>query len=167
MTRTLLTDFGPGMGFAWIICLFLGLAAILPSGCAEIEVKPPSREVQTFFVSGQEADFLGALCLSSKGLDLSAYSHLAGVRYPPTTKVEVLYGRPSRPFQSFAVLECESNSHFQSPEVMAGFRKKAREIGADAIIMCRPGSGRVLPGMPPSAKMQAVAIKYKLTENQL
>jgi hypothetical protein len=167
MTRTLSTNFGPGMGYACLISLFLGLAAMLSSGCADIEVKSPPRDVQTFFVSGQEADFLGALCLSTKGLDLSAYSHLAGVRYPPTTKVDVLYGPPSRPFQSFAVLECESNFHSQPAEVTAGFQEKAREIGADAIILCRPGLDRGLPGMPLSAKMQAVAIKYKLTGNHL
>jgi hypothetical protein len=41
--------------------------------------------------------------------------------------------------------------------------RKAGEIGADALIMCRPGGDQGLPGLPPSAQTQAVAIKYKLT----
>ena len=46
---------------------------------------------------------------------------------------------------------------------MEGLKNKAREIGADAIIICQPGVNQGLPGLPPSTKLQAVAIKYKLT----
>ena len=96
-------------------------------------------------------------------MDLSAYSHLAGVKYPPTLKVDILSQAPSRPYKSFAVLEYEPSSNSAPEAQMADLKKKAREIGADALIICRPGEKPELSGLPPSTKMQAVAIKYKLT----
>jgi hypothetical protein len=146
-----------------IVFLVLVTAALVVSGCAEFDMKSPSQEVKTFFVAGHEADFLGALCGSSGYIDLSAYSHLAGVKYPPTLKVDVLSQPPPRPYKSFAVLEYESAAKSTSEALMEGLKNKAREIGADAIIICKPGVHQGLPGLPPSTKMQAVAIKYKLT----
>jgi hypothetical protein len=138
-------------------------AALVVSGCAEMNVKSPSPEVKTFFVSGREADFLSTLCSSSAHVDLSAYSHLAGVKYPPTLKVDILTQPPSRPYKPFAVLEYEPPSSSAPEAQMEGLKNKAREIGADALIICRPGENSGLSGLPPSTKMQAVAIKYKLT----
>ncbi|MFZ5447212.1 MAG: hypothetical protein ACOZFS_01045 [Thermodesulfobacteriota bacterium] len=138
-------------------------AILMGSGCAEFNLKSPSSEVKTFFVAGREADFLGILCSTSGSVDLSAYSHLAGVKYPPTLKVDVLNRPPSRPYHSFAVLEYESSSNSNSESLLEGLKKKAREIGADAIIICQPGESQGLPGLPHSTKRQAVAIKYKLT----
>ncbi len=138
-------------------------AALVVLGCAEMNLKSPSSEVKTFFVAGQEADFLGTLCASSGHVDLSAYSHLAGVKYPPTLQVDILSQAPSRPYKPFAVLEYEPSSNSASEAQMEGLKSKAREIGADALIICRPGEQPALPGLPPSTKMQAVAIKYKLT----
>jgi len=136
-------------------------AVLVVAGCAEFNLKSASPEVKTFFVAGQKADFLGTRCDTSGYVDLSAYSHLAGVKYPPTPRVEVLNQPPSRPYKSFAVLEYEPASH--SATLIEGLKDKAREIGADAIILCEPGENQGLPGLPPSSKMQAVAIKYKLT----
>jgi hypothetical protein len=138
-------------------------AVLVVAGCAEFNLKSASPEVKTFFVAGQEADFLGTQCDASGHVDLSAYSHLAGVKYPPTPRVEVLNQPPSRPYKSFAVLEYEPAPNSRSATLMEGLKGKAREIGADAIILCEPGKSQGLPGLPPSTKMQAVAIKYKLT----
>ncbi|MGA9754522.1 MAG: hypothetical protein WBV23_05200 [Desulfobaccales bacterium] len=112
-------------------------------------------------MAGHEADMLGALCLSPGSADLSAYAHLAGVQYPPTLKVDVLKQPPAVPYKSFAVLECASGANATPDAVMAGLQSKAREIGADAIIICQPGLNPGLPGLAPSANTQAVAIKYK------
>jgi uncharacterized membrane protein len=87
---------------------------------------------------------------------------LAGVKYPPTYKVDVLNQPPSKPYKSFAVLEYEP-SVTASGGSLEGLKGKAREIGADAIIICQPGQSPGLPGLSASSKMQAVAIKYKLT----
>jgi hypothetical protein len=128
-----------------------------------MNLKSPSAEVRTFFVAGQEADFLSTSCASTGHVDLSAYSHLAGVKYLPTLKVDILNQPPSRPYKPFAVLEYEPSSNSVPDAQMEGLKNKAREIGADALIICRPGESQGLPGLPPSTKMQAVAIKYKLT----
>lgn len=156
-------NFMSGIVYALTLFLFLGTAAMGVSGCAEINLKSPSQEVKAFFVAGNEANFQALQCPASGSMDLSAYSHLMGVRYPPTPKVDVLSGPPSRPYKSFAVLECEPSSHSKPEEMMEGLKSKAREIGADAIILCHAGTDQGLPGMPPTSKMQAVAIRYKLT----
>jgi hypothetical protein len=138
-------------------------AALMVLGCAETNLKSPSPEVKTFFVAGQEADYLSTASASSGHNDLSAYAHLAGVKYPPTLTVDILSQPPSRPYKSFAVLEYEPSSNSAPGAQMADLQKKAREIGADALIIYRPGEPPALPGLSPSTKMQAVAIKYKLT----
>jgi hypothetical protein len=151
-----------GIAYAVTSFLFLGSAVLGFSGCAEINVKSPSQEVKAFFVAGNEANYQALLCKSSGNVDLSAYSHLIGVKYPPTLKVEVLTKPPSRPYKSFAVLECEPAPHGKSEEVWEGLKNKAREIGADAIILCQAGPDQGLPGIPPTSKTQAVAIRYLL-----
>ena len=154
------------------IFLFLALAVIGFSGCAnvnqqgqsqEVSVKSQSQEVNAFFVAGNEAHYRGLLCNSSGNADLSAYSQQIGVRYPRTFKVDVLKTPPSRPYKSFAMLECKPGPHSKSEELLEGLKNKAREIGADAIILCQAGPDQKLPGIPPPAKMQAVAIKYRVT----
>lgn len=147
---------------ALVIFLFLAAAVIGVSGCAGINTRSPSQEVKAFFVAGNEAKYLALQCPSSGYADLSAYTHLMGIKYPRTFHVDVLRQPPSRPYQSFAVLECETAPSAQSEEVMAGLKDKAMEIGADAIILCQ-GPDQGLPGMPPTSKMQAVAIRYILT----
>ena len=145
------------------IFLLLGSAAMGVSGCAEINRKSPSQEVKAFFGAGKEAHYLALQCPTSGSVDLSAYSHLMEIKYPPTLQVDVLRKAPSRPYKSFAVLECEPAPDARSEEVVEGLKGKAREIGADAIILCQGGPDQGLPGLPPTAKMQAVAIKYVLT----
>lgn len=145
-----------------VIVLVLVAVGLMVTGCTAVNLKSPSAEVKTFFVAGHEADFLGTQCDRAGYVDLSAYSHLAGVKYPPTYKVEVLNQPPSKPYKSFAVLEYEPSAT-ASGGSLEGLTGKAREIGADAIIICEPGQNQGLPGLPASSKMQAVAIKYKLT----
>ena len=114
-------------------------------------------------MAGKEAQYLALQCPTSGSVDLSAYAHLTEVKYPPTFQVDVLRKPPSRPYQSFAVLEFDPAPHARPEEVEAGLKGKAREIGADAIILCQTGPDQKLPGIPPTAKMQAVAIKYIVT----
>jgi hypothetical protein len=159
-------NFVPGIVYAVAMCLFLGPAGMVLSGCAEVPeviVQSPPQEIKTFFVAGKEAEYLGVLCLSPNGMDLSAYDQQMGIKYPPTLKVDVLNGPPSRPYKSFAVLECKPSSYANPEKLLEEFKDKGRQIGADAIILCRAGPGQELPGKWPTQKMQAVAIKYKST----
>ena len=149
--------------YAVTIFLFLGSAVMGVSGCAEINPKSPSQEVNEFFVAGKEAQYLSLQCPTSGSADLSAYTHLMKVKYPPTFQVDVLRKPPSRPYQSFAVLEFEPAPLSRAEEAVEGLKGKAREIGADAIILCPSGTDQELAGIPPTGKMQAVAIKYIVT----
>jgi hypothetical protein len=142
------------------IFLFLGAAVMGIFGCAETNRVSPSQEVGTFFVAGREAQYLALQCPTSGSVDLSAYAHLSGVKYPRTFHVDVLREPPSRPYQSFAVLAYDPAPPAKPEEVETGLTDRAKEIGADAIILCQTGPGQKLAGIPPTAKMQAVAIKY-------
>lgn len=130
------------------------------SGCAETGQVSPSQEVSAFFMAGKEAQYRSLQCPTSVSVDLSAYAHLSGVKYPRTFHVDILREPPSRPYQSFAVLEYDPASQANPQEVEAGLTDKAKEIGADAIILCKTGADQKLPGIPSTTKMQAVAIKY-------
>jgi hypothetical protein len=151
------------IAYAATIFLLLGSAGMGPSGCATVNLKSSPHEVKAFFVAGKEAHYLALQCPTSGSMDLSAYSHLMEVKYPPTLQVDVLRKAPSRPYKSFAVLECEPAPHARPEAVVEGLKDKAREIGADAIILCKAGADKGLPEMPPTVKMQAVAIKYIVT----
>ena len=151
------------ISYAITIFLFLGSAVMGVSGCAEINRQSPSQDVKAFFVAGKEAQYLALQCPTSGSVDLSAYSHLMEVKYPPTLQVDVLRQAPSRPYKSFAVLECEPASLSKPEVVMEDLKRKAREIGADAIILCQSAPDQRLPGISPTGKMQAVAIRYIVT----
>ena len=133
--------------------LFLALVAW---GCAGVSEKYPSDEAKAYFAAAKEANFLGVECMSPQHVDLSAYTSLMGVKYPPTAAVEVLSEPPSRPYQAFAVLQSPAAQSSQnvSPTILAQLTNKAKAIGADAIIICRA----------PAAKAEAVAIKYRLED---
>jgi hypothetical protein len=139
------------------------LAVILTAGCTSMGSNSSSDEVRAFFVTAQEANYLGVLCMSPRQMDLSSYSHLMGIKYPPTHSVEVLNSPPSRPYQAFAVLESPVPyaSETYDPALLEDFKNKARAIGADAIILFPP-KVEILPRRQNSAKMEAVAVKYRL-----
>jgi len=139
---------------------------ILMAGCAGIAQKAPPDEVKAFFVAANEANYLGVQCLSPNQVDLSGYTHLMGVKYPPTQEVDVLSRPPSRPYQAFAVLEgsAPNTSETYEPSLLEGFKDKARAIGADALIFSRPADRRGLPGLSNSSKIEAVAVKYRMEE---
>ena len=155
------------------IFLFLASAGIGFSGCAnvnqsgqsqqEVILNPQSEEVSVFFVAGKAAHYLALECPTSGSVDISAYTHLMEVKYPPTFHVDVLKKAPSRRYKTFAVLECKPGPQSRSEMMLAGLKRKAREIGADAIILCQGGQVKGLPEMPPTSKMQAVAIRYIVT----
>jgi hypothetical protein len=146
-----------------MISLFLGSAVMGLSGCAGANLKSPPNEVKAFFVAGKDAHYLALQCPTSGAVDLSAYAHLMEVKYPPTVQVDVLRQAPSRPYKTFAVLECETAPYSRLEAVVEGLKAKAREIGADAIILCQAGPDSNLAGTPPAAILQAVAIRYIVT----
>lgn len=156
------------------IFLSLALPVIDFSGCAnvnqqgqsqEVSLKSQSQEVDTFFVAGNEAHFRSLLANSSGNVDLSAYSRQMGIKYPRTVQVDVLKAPPSRPYKSFAILECKPGPHATSAEVLEGLKSKAREIGADAIILYHSGLDLGPSGRPPASTIQAEAIRYMLTNS--
>jgi hypothetical protein len=150
------------------LAVLVALAAfILAAGCATIEQNSSSPdEVRAFFVTANEANFLGVQSFSSKQMDLSGYTHLMGVKYPPTLSVDVLSALPSRPYQAFAVLETSASSPSETYDtnLLEGIKNKARSIGADAIVFCRPSEGAGLTRLQASSKMVAIAIKYRLED---
>lgn len=163
MIRMSSTSFVLKIAYAAVILLLLGTAALVVSGCTSIDLQSPPSDVKAFFVAGNKANFLTLQSLSSDCVDLSAYDRQIGVKYPPTLKVDILSKPPSRPYKVFAVLECESSYYSGSRRLMEGLKTRAREIGADALILCHAGTNQGLPGVSPAHRMQAVAIKYKLT----
>jgi hypothetical protein len=151
-----------GIASVVTILLFLGSAAMGLFGCAEVNPTASSQDVKAFFVAGNEATYRGLQLPSSGYVDLSAYSHLMGIKYPRTFHVDVLKQPPSRPYKSFAVLECEPVPNAKPEATMEDLKNKAKEIGADAIILGYSGSDRGLVAIPPNLKVQAVAIRYIL-----
>jgi hypothetical protein len=142
----------PKNPFFWFPVLLL---APLAAGYAVTgREKSASDEVRAFFLATHEANLLGVSCLSPQHVDLSAYSHLLGVRYPPTSAVEVLTAPPSRPYQAFAVL-AGAHPDADTGSLIEKFRDKARDLGADSIILCQPSGNRG------AASLEAVAIKYE------
>jgi hypothetical protein len=161
----------PMVTYGVSIFLFLALAVTGFSGCAnvnqpvqsqEVTVRSQSQEVNAFFVAGNETRYRTLLTDSSGNVDLSAYSRQMGIKYPRTLQVDVLKAPPSRPYKSFAILECKPGPHSSSEEVLAGLKNKAREIGADAIILYGPGLDQGQSGIPPASTIQAEAIRYIL-----
>ena len=138
------------------LLLFLTLIAW---GCVGVKEKYPSDEAKAYFTAANEAYYQGVMNQSPQCVDLSAYTIYLGIKYPPTTTVEVLSEPPSRPYQSFAVLQGPGASDSPasrevSSTVLAQLINKAKAIGADAIIICRYWDQ--------PAKVEAVAIKYRL-----
>jgi hypothetical protein len=161
----------PMVTYGVSIFLFLALAVTGFSGCAnvnppvqsqEVTVRSQSQEVNAFFVAGNETRYRTLLTDSSGNVDLSAYSRQMGIKYPRTVQVDVLKAPPSRPYKSFAILECKPGPHSSSEEVLAGLKNKAREIGADAIILYSPGLDQGQSGISPASTIQAEAIRYIL-----
>jgi hypothetical protein len=118
-------------------------------------------------VAANEANYLGVMSMSPNQVDLSGYTHLMGIQYPPTQKVDVLSSPPSRRYQAFAVLESSIPfaAETYDPALLEGLKNKARAIGADAIILCHPTDRLALmSGLEKSSKIVALAIKYRLDD---
>jgi hypothetical protein len=81
--------------------------------------------------------------------------------------VDVLSSPPSRRYQAFAVLESSIPyaAETYDPGLLEALKKKARAIGADAIILCHPADRLALmPGLQKASTVEAVAIKYRLDD---
>jgi hypothetical protein len=140
------------------------LGSMVLAGCATVGSKSPPDEVKAFFVAANEANFLGVQCMSPKSVDLSGYTHLMGVKYPPTQTVDVLNSPPARPYQAFAVLASPSASERYDANLLESLKNKAKAIGADAIILCGPADRQGIARRHESGKIEAVAVKYRLEE---
>jgi hypothetical protein len=144
----------------------VGAAALdLLVGCGGLgPTVNPNAQVKTFFLAANEANFL---CLKDRplqgGPDLSAYSHLMDMKYPPTTSVEVLTAPSAKPYQVFTVLVGPKSVELRAGDSgsMAGFVTQAKAIDADAVMFCPEGSGAA------SGAKEVLAIKYKVEKPQI
>jgi len=96
-------------------------------------------------------------------------------KYEPTQNVEILFDKPNRPYKVIAILESDGAAGMQQNQLLESIRKKAKEIGADAVIpvqgknqktpvqlMYNPwlGGYQTMGGWN-KPKLRAVAIKYR------
>lgn len=130
---------------------------LLAGGCGGV-VTRSSPEIKTFFLAGQEARLTGMeKTLRQERVDLTAYAHLMEVKYPPTSKVEVLQGPPVQGYVVFAVLQGPKPPDVPSDDskIIEGLKTKAQAIGADAIIICQDPHGA-------ENNLEVLAVKYRL-----
>jgi hypothetical protein len=158
-------DAMPKLGYKHFMVPILLAALLLTGSCVTTEQKTSQNEINAFFVAAKETNYLGVECFSAKQMDLSGYAHLTGTRYPPTQSVDLLSAPPSRPHQVFAVLETPlASASTADADTLRDLKLKARSIGADAVVLCRPSEVGGLAGPQNSTKMIALAIKYRLED---
>lgn len=95
-------------------------------------------------------------------------------KYPATTSVAILSAAPDRPCKAIAILEASGPVNTPLPDLLESMRKKAKDIGADAIMPTQDASQRqvkghlydpwlgeyqTVSGVVP--KIRGVAIKYQ------
>lgn len=103
------------------------------------------------------------------------------IKFPKSRFVEILDHKPDKPYIVIATLETKGGLGVSLPEILEDMRKKAKEIGADAIIPTRDVSEYKAPGFIynpwiggyeslPGGRMPAIqgyAIVYKSTIEKL
>jgi hypothetical protein len=57
-----------------------------------------------------------------------------GKTYPPTTEVEILFEKPTRPYEIIAILDSKGLAGVSEVVVLNNMRDKAMQIGADALL---------------------------------
>jgi len=68
------------------------------------------------------------------------------IKFPKSRFVEILDQKPDKPHVVIATLETKGGLNVSLPEILENMRKKAEEIGADAIIPTRDVSEYKAPG---------------------
>jgi hypothetical protein len=90
--------------------------------------------------------------LCSVVLSLSSCAHtsvamLDNSKYSPTSNVEVLLQKPSRPYKQIALLEARGAVGVPITDLIASMQEQAKAIGADAVIPTADASENVAPGL--------------------
>lgn len=80
------------------------------------------------------------LALLLTGCTVSNVASLNGKTYPPSSSVDVLTEKPSRPYEQFAIVETQGSLNQPVSDMIDGLRKKAMEVGADAVILTQDAS---------------------------
>jgi hypothetical protein len=108
---------------------------------------------------------LSAACVSTPTAKFARYTDTT---YPPTTEVEVLRTKPvDRPFVELGEIRLQLKKSNENDAILI-LRDKAREIGANAIVILGEQSrgtaivpaGNILMAVP-LRELVAVAIRYK------
>jgi len=93
----------------------------------------------------------------------SGYTLLKNTQYAPTENVEVLFEPPIKPYESFAMIEARSYTVPRAtiPDLINELKNKAKNLGADAIIISNKAGEVVYLGGQTAPTLNAIAIKYK------
>jgi hypothetical protein len=93
----------------------------------------------------------------------SGHTLLNNSQYSPTENVEVLFEPPSRPYDTFALIEARSYTVPRAtiPDLINELKRKAGKLGADAIIISQKSGEVVYLGGQTAPTLSATAIKYK------
>jgi hypothetical protein len=70
-----------------------------------------------------------------------------GMRYSPSANVEILSAPPIKAYKAIAILETAGAANAPLPDLLESMRRKAKEIGADAVIPTEDASQRQPQGL--------------------
>jgi len=90
--------------------------------------------------------FFALLLLICGCLTTSVVMLYESEKYPPTTSVAILSAAPERPCKAIAILEATGPANTPLPDLLENMRKKAKDIGADAIMPTQDASQRQVQG---------------------
>jgi hypothetical protein len=91
------------------------------------------------------------------------------ISYPPSANLEILTEKPTRPYRPIAVVRAVGQPSSDEGELLAVLRKKAKSVGADAILVLSKeeddsaeicAGGIVAGGAEKIPVLKALAIKY-------
>lgn len=91
--------------------------------------------------------WLIALGLLLSGCATTDVARLDDTHYAPTKHVEILLDKPQQPYKVIAVLETHGALNMSQTSLLNALRKKARSVGADAVLLIADTSQQTSPGL--------------------
>lgn len=90
--------------------------------------------------------WLIAIGLLLSGCATTDVARLDDTQYAPTQNVEILMDKPQHPYKVIAVLETQGALNMSQTSLLNSLRKKARSVGADAVLLIADTSRQTSPG---------------------